>query len=255
MNILRANNCERSRGMRFGLALRTMSHLCRRGYVGLTTQGNWPDGNPDCANPGEASEHGFTLVEMLVVLLIIGIVLAIAIPTFLGARTSDQDTIAQSTIDTSMTAARQQAQHYSNYSHVFPQDLAPLVPDIHFVPYNVSSSGPNHVSVNVAGCPDDTVPPAGIATCRNNPTLNTYGNNDTVLVLAAWSNTGVCWFEMSITSPFVNARYGEAQTGTYYAAVPESSSSCQAGANHAPASASQWHRSWVDAAGTLSAGQ
>ncbi|MBW3615067.1 MAG: type II secretion system GspH family protein [Actinobacteria bacterium] len=51
-------------------------------------------------------EEGFTLIELMVVVLIIAILLAIAIPTFLGARERAQDRAAQSDIRNALTAEK-----------------------------------------------------------------------------------------------------------------------------------------------------
>jgi type IV pilus assembly protein PilA len=54
----------------------------------------------------ERDEEGFTLIELMVVVLIIAILLAIAIPTFLGARTKAQDRAAQSNLRNAFTAEK-----------------------------------------------------------------------------------------------------------------------------------------------------
>jgi len=51
-------------------------------------------------------EQGFTLIELMVVVLIIAILIAIAIPTFLGAQNRARDRGAQSDLRNAMTAVR-----------------------------------------------------------------------------------------------------------------------------------------------------
>ena len=54
----------------------------------------------------KGNEEGFTLIELMVVVLIIAILMAIAIPTFLGARSKAQDRAAQSNIRNALTAEK-----------------------------------------------------------------------------------------------------------------------------------------------------
>ncbi len=96
------------------------------------------------------SEEGFTLIELMVVVLIIAILLAIAIPTFLGARKRAQDRAAQSSLRNALTAAKTIYTDNSSYSGADSTALAAVEPSLTFVAAGTDSTGAKIVSVNPA---------------------------------------------------------------------------------------------------------
>src|SRR5712692_5628598 len=97
-------------------------------------------------------EQGFTLIELMVVVVIIAILIAIAIPTFLGARTRAQDRAAQSNLRNALTAEKvyyTDAQYYVTDSTGL---ITAIEPSLSYAAV-VSGTNPRQVSIalNVNG--------------------------------------------------------------------------------------------------------
>ncbi len=98
-------------------------------------------------------EEGFTLIELMVVVLIIAILLAIAIPTFLGARKRAQDRAAQSSLRNALTAAKTMYTDSSSYAAANENTttgLPTVEPSLTYVATTAPSTGPKMVSVKAA---------------------------------------------------------------------------------------------------------
>ena len=96
-------------------------------------------------------EEGFTLVELMVVVLIIAILIAIAIPTFLGARERAQDRAAQSNLRNALTAEKVYYTDEEQYTSEVAS-LTAIEPSLAFD--TMAAAGPNIVGVAVE---DNTV--------------------------------------------------------------------------------------------------
>jgi type IV pilus assembly protein PilA len=118
-----------------------------------------------CAGRKE-DEEGFTLIELMVVVLIIAILIAIAIPTFLGARQKAQDRAAQSDLRNALTAAKTAYVDSEDYT-VAATELSSVEPSLTYVSGGTASTAANVISVSA-------------------PSVNTLG-------MASLAADGTCW--------------------------------------------------------------
>jgi type IV pilus assembly protein PilA len=94
-----------------------------------------------------STDDGFTLIELMVVVLIIAILLAIAIPTFLGAQNKAKDRSAQSSLRNALTAAKTIYADTADYTDADTTALAAVEPSLTFNANNAASTGAKIVSI------------------------------------------------------------------------------------------------------------
>jgi type IV pilus assembly protein PilA len=125
-------------------------------------------------------EEGFTLIELMVVVLIIAILIAIAIPTFLGARQRAQERAAQSSVRNALTASKTLFTDSENYNNTTAAGLEGVEPSLEYFDGGdvsdaavVTNTGPNNISFHRVDTDADT--------------------NMDQITLAARSNNGECF--------------------------------------------------------------
>jgi len=176
-----------------------------------------------------AHEGGFTLIELMVVLLIIAILLAIAIPTFLAVTGTAKDRSAQSTATNALTNS---VAYYQN-AQTFDANSTTATSQGSGAGTTVAALVAAEPSFNwVAGttaCTNGNNPP-----CVSVQPVDVTGTNDGQgIILAVYSTTGTCWWTASLqanpvqlataTTSFESAasgagsETGATQAGTYYA--------------------------------------
>lgn len=181
-------------------------------------------GGSPVASTWEASdgprEEGFTLIEMMVVLLIMAILLAVAIPTFLGTTKGAEDKQTQANLTNALIAAKAIYVQQNGYptTATMVSYLTKQEPELKYTTSTATTNGASTaatlISVYASGTSSSAL--------------------GTKLIVAGYSSqSGVCWFVKDLqTSTATTKNGGSTPTSAgdwYNYIITSSSATCKAG--------------------------
>jgi type IV pilus assembly protein PilA len=178
-------------------------------------------------------DAGFTLIELMVVLLILAILLAIAIPTFLGVTKSANDRAAQSNLNTALVNAKSIFQNNSQSYALGATGTASVTTNAASLQSSLSAAEPN------LSFATGTVTSGGTGNPQVGVTVAPDGNG--VILVEQAKGTANCWYIIdnavaetaTAGGPYANftgsGTTGSAAAlaaGTWYGKVPGPNTSC-----------------------------
>ncbi len=157
----------------------------------------------------ETADAGFTLIELMVVLLIIAILLAIAIPTFLGVTGSANDRASQSNLTNGLTELKAL---YQNGQTVPPPPHAPPA-TLHFR-WRASEASAPEFTWTAAGSD------VGVGNVLSIQPVDLVSSGDGQgVIIASMSKTGTCWYAADLETTPGSAAIASSLNPSFFAAA------------------------------------
>ena len=158
-------------------------------------------------------EEGFTLIELMVVVVNIGVLIAIAMPTFIGARNRAQNRAAQVNLRNTVVAARTAYTDNVTFSGATTTGLATLDPSLTYIAAGTASAVGNNYAVSVTTGPVNGAADQKFAAARMSVTGTCYTVADVLAIGGTGAgNTFGTWYGTTATAANCTATWALANS-------------------------------------------